>query len=160
MNNFPLFKGSRSVLVVAGIILVWCSVVSGQSICPLETVKVEKIQGRVMIPAEHGSRPLPHTKVEVEKFGNPDRFISAVETDENGMFQIDGIERGEYRLSVRYIVNAIEIVPKFDIILDVERSDVSKSNKFLSVLLTYDCAENQVKVIKMNDAGKPTSLQD
>ncbi|MBS1769610.1 MAG: hypothetical protein JSS77_08100 [Acidobacteria bacterium] len=155
MINVALVKKGRFMLTVSVIVLAGYGSSLGQSMCPLETVNIDKVQGKIIVPDEQGSHPLPHTRVELQKLGHPDSLIAAVETDENGDFQIKNIARGKYRLVVHYIVNGIEVVPKFDVILAVRRSYASQSNKYVSVLLTYDCFENQVKVIEVKHEVKP-----
>lgn len=124
--------------------------VSVQAMCPIKTLDVKKVQGQVMEMGSDQQDPiaLPNTKVELMWLGNPDVLITTVETDDKGFFEINDIKKGKYRLVVYFIVNGKAVAPKYDVILKVEKSNVSKSNQHIYISLAFDCSENIVKLVK------------
>ncbi len=121
---------------------------NAQDLCPLKTVKLNKIQGKIMAKGSRDKVPLPHTKIELERLGSPVVLVATVETDEEGFFEINNIKKGEYRLVVHYIYNGVVLNPKYNLILKVKKSNADKSKKFLYVELAFDCGNTTVKLVK------------
>lgn len=122
--------------------------IRAQSMCPLKTLKINKIQGKITAQERKNTIPLSYTKIDLQRLGDPDVLVTTVETDDKGFFEISNIPKGEYRLAVHFIVDGREIVPKYDVILKVKKSNVSESNKYICIFLAFDCGDNTAKVFK------------
>jgi len=128
--------------------IVGCSsTADAQSMCPIKTITVDSIQGKIDAIDRAGTFPLPGIRLELVRIGTVDTSIGTAVTDERGVFKLTDIPRGEYRLSVPYVYKGVEVAPIYDIVLRLKKPN-SKSKKYIHVSLSVDCGQNTVELRK------------
>jgi len=112
--------------------------------CPLKTISLAKVQGQILtIP----DAPLAGTRIDIERLGKPDTLVGSTSTDDKGFFAFNDLKKGKYRLIVHIMVNGIESLPSYPVIVNVRKSNVRENRKHVKITISSDCAENVVEVV-------------
>src|SRR5687768_1101107 len=70
-------------------------------VCVHSTLKVNHVQGHVVVNARGFEEPLPEAEVELKKYRNDEwQTKYKVTADENGFFKIADVPSGEYEIHV------------------------------------------------------------
>lgn len=123
------------------------STADAQSMCPIKTVTVDSVQGKVDAIDGASTFPLQGLKLELVRIGPVDTSLGTAVTDEKGVFKFNDIPKGAYRLSVSYVYKGVEVAPKYDLVLRLKKPN-SNSKKYIHVSLSIDCGQNTVEVRK------------
>lgn len=122
------------------------------AMCPLKTLSVNKVQGRITeIDTRKGfpDPPLAHTKVVLKRLGDEeDILVGEAETDATGFFEIAAVPKGTYRLVVYFIVDGRDITAPYHVILKVKKSKAKKSRKYIHVSMSYSCFDTTAETVR------------
>ena len=140
-------KLSFSILFVL-FILVLCSPNYGQAICPITTLKIGSVKGKVLWN-DKTVAPITRTKVELIRLGEEDFLISSTLTNENGFFEISNLEKGKYGLDVWLYVDEKPYFV-YRVALKVTKSNATKSDSLIVVKLGLDCWTSEAQRGKIN----------
>ncbi|MFN0141275.1 MAG: hypothetical protein ACKVQW_14455 [Pyrinomonadaceae bacterium] len=113
-----------------GLLLLIASVGLGQGICVFPTLKVPAIKGKVLFQKEG----VPDATIEIYSSKNPEQIIKQNVTDDQGNFEVLGLENGKYLLTAR---RQYFSVIKFTIQL----TSKNNKNKLLVIRLVPDHEE-------------------
>jgi hypothetical protein len=132
-------------LVIQGFFIFGTSV-SGQGTCSVKTFDVSNVRGKVVSQGRL-EEPVSQTKVELFKFGGHEALVQSALTDEKGFFEMNNIKKGTYRLVTWFTVRGQTFL-KYDVILNVKRSQEQKTDKSVLIKLSADCFTSDATVIK------------
>lgn len=114
-----------------------------QSSCPITKLRVGEVIGRVV---SQGKREVPVSGTKVELFRlDDDVLIKSVLTDEKGLFKIDNVKNGKYRLLVWFTLEGRTYL-KYNLILKISKNQ-KKRNQMVNVRLGIDCFDSDVHLI-------------
>jgi len=133
---------SKSYFAIISIVVFAGYSLYAQQVCPVRIVSVKFLRGHVL---DAGRNPVPikATKLELRPVGN-EKSLTTVVTDENGFFEFNKHSKGNYRLSVYFFVNGLEVAPKYDIVVKVKPSRRTSGDKDLVIKLGPSCFESSV----------------
>ncbi|MDQ3633674.1 MAG: hypothetical protein M3405_04090 [Acidobacteriota bacterium] len=117
-----------------------------QSICPIVTVKVNKVSGKILVGGRL-EEPLPNIKVELRKFDDEETLVSTAVTDKSGLFEFDNIRKGEYIFNTYFVFNN-ELYLKYRAIVKVKKSNSLNSKPSILIRFGIDCHETEIKTVK------------
>lgn len=143
-------KLSFSILLVL-IVLLLRSASYGQAICPITTLKIGGVKGKVLWN-DKTSAPITKTKVELIRLGEEDSLITSTLTDENGFFEINNLKKGKYGLDVWLYVDEKPYFV-YRVALKVTKSNAKKSNSLIVVKLGLDCWTSEAGIVKSTAAS-------
>lgn len=121
----------------------FCSNTFSQSICPIVTLKVNKVSGKIL----DGGRleePLPNIRVELRNFNDEETLVSTAITDKLGLFEFENIKKGEYIFNTYFIFND-ELYLKYRAVVKVKKSNSLKSKPSILISFGIDCHETEIK---------------
>jgi hypothetical protein len=127
----------------------YCHFMYAQQVCPIKIVTVKSLSGRI-VDAGRDAVPIKRTKLELRRIEN-EELVATVLTDENGFFEFNKLSKGSYRLSAYFLVNGLEVVPKFDIVVKLRPSHRSNHDQGLIIKLGPTCFESSVDLSPKND---------
>jgi hypothetical protein len=94
---------TRRTLFLAVLTLTFLPVLANaQGMCIPTPIKVKKVKGQVLFGYEGNRRPLPDVTVELARQSKPQKIIASTITDQNGHFQLEGINPGRYWLKTKH----------------------------------------------------------
>ncbi len=118
-----------------------------QEMCNLVKLKVGKIKGKV-VTNDDELYPFSSSQVKLFKVNNRDVLISSTITDKNGFFEIENIDKGEYRLVVWATTEKGLTLFTYDVIIRVDKNNIDKeTNQLIYVKLGGDCFDSDAKLI-------------
>lgn len=115
----------------------------GQGICHVTTLRLREVTGKVV---SQGKQDVPVSGTKVELFRlDDDVLIKSVTTDEIGLFKIDNVKNGKYRLIVWFTIEG-QTYLKYNLILRISKSRKT-SNRMVYVRLGWDCFKSDASLI-------------
>ena len=118
----------------------------GQAICPITTLKIGGIKGKVLWN-DKTAAPITKTKVELKRLDEAQSLVTSILTDENGFFEINNLKKGKYGLDVWLYVDEKPYFV-YRVALKITKSNETKSNSLLVVKLGLDCWTSEASVVK------------
>ncbi len=133
-------------VLITLILLGLCSQNYAQGICPITTLKINRIQGKVL-SNDKLQEPIRQTKVELTRLGETVSLNYSTLTNDSGYFEINNVKKGKYALGVWLTVNE---KPYFNYraAITVKKSNDSKSKDLILVNLGLDCFTSEVSISK------------
>lgn len=118
-----------------------------QEMCNLVELKVDKIKGKV-VTNDDELYPFSSSQVKLFKVNNRDVLIGSTITDKNGSFEIENIDKGEYRLVVWATTEKGLTLFTYDVIIKIDKNKKDKEiNQLIYVKLGGDCFDSDAKLI-------------
>ncbi len=117
-----------------------------QAICPIETLKVNSLNGKV-IWNDKTEAPIAKTKVDLIKLDEEQNLLSSIFTDEDGFFEFKELEKGKYAIDVWLYVDEKPYFV-YRVALKVKKSSATKSNSQIQVKLGLDCWNSEANIVK------------
>lgn len=121
-------------------------IVFSQAICPIRTLKVNKINGKILDGGK-SEEPLPEIKLELIKFDEEETIVSTVFTDKAGYFEFENIEKGKYGLIIYFVFNG-NLYLKYRAIVKAKKTDSPKVKPSILIRFGVDCHETEAISIK------------
>ena len=129
-----------------------------QGICPLPSLRVDSVKGKVVTQGKNEDEPLSQAKVELRRLDDKETLVASTVTDNGGLFEITSSPKGKYRLVIWFSVNN-QLYFKYYIKLNVVKR-VKKPKEKMSILvkLGVDCFNSEASLI--NDSQIRKNGQD
>lgn len=128
-------------LSMAGACVIWPLSAFPQSMCPIKTVKVNSLNGKV-VENSIGQNPWANVVVELRLDNETQTLSSTTVTGEDGSFIFPQVKKGKYLLDIR--TNALS---SYRLVVRTRGvNDTAKAASFL-VKLDPDCGKNEVKLL-------------
>jgi len=132
---------SRSVFGCAIVLAVGGVYASGQSMCPIKTIRVGKLLGKVVEKSDSAS-PLQNVSLELRSTDEAQSLIATTTTDKDGGFRFDSVKNGRYSIDFRPgWMDSYRLVVKF-------RSNGQTKGGSFVVKLDLDCGNNEILLRK------------
>lgn len=116
------------------------------AICPITTLKVEQVVGKV-VWADNPESPVPNTRIDLVTLGESQEIVDSMETDENGFFEFKDVKKGNYALNIYLIVGSTEVAPRYWVPLKVTRTNSTNSRRHILILRAPDCWDSDAKMV-------------
>ena len=132
---------TRSVFVCAVVLAVGAVYASGQSMCPIKTIKVGKLLGKVVERSDSAS-PLQNVSIELRSTDEAQSLIATTTTDKDGGFRFSSVKNGKYSIDFRP-----EWMESYRLVVKLRSSGQTRGGSFV-VKLDLDCGKNEVLLDK------------
>ena len=111
---------------------------SGQGVCPIETIRVNKLSGQIVENSKAKS-PWPNILVELRSSREGEPLISTARTDENGLFRFAPSKTGTYFLHVD-----TQHFPRYRLVIKFKGPSRHTKGGGFRILLDPDCGKTEV----------------
>ena len=140
-------KNSFCCFVLFGFFSLFHSQIMAQGVCPITTLKIGELKGKVVTSGRAEDEPLAQTKVELRRLDENETLVSSAVTDEKGTFEISEIKSGKYRLVVWFILNN-QLYFKYYVKLEI-KDKLKKAKRKSSILikLGIDCQSSEASLV-------------
>lgn len=160
MINKVTIKYFRVVTITVFLFLVTSETkVFSQSMCRLKTVNLEKAQGRVLYDEPNADDNV-EIKLKLYTIGDTEREIADTKINQKGFFKFEKVPKGEYRLGIFFFLNGVEVIPRYDLILKIKKSNRKKSKKYVTINLNIDCNQTIVNVVKLKSNSQIWCMEE
>lgn len=136
----------KKIFLVSIFIFVISQIVFSQAVCPITTLKINKVGGQIIAKGKLAT-PIPNQKIELRNLDEKETFVSETITNENGEFEFSGIKKGKYAFNVDFVLNGSYLL-KYRAIVKVKKSNSSKSKPSILILFGGNCWETEALTIK------------
>ncbi len=118
----------------------------GQAICPITTLKISGVKGKVLWN-DKTVAPITKTKVDLKRLDGEQSLVTSTLTDENGFFEINNLKKGKYGLDVWLYVDEKPYFV-YRVALKVTKSNETKVSSLIVAKLGLDCWTSEASVVK------------
>lgn len=119
--------------------------VHAQDLCPVKTVVVNSVQGRVFGGGSEVT-PIVGTLVELRTISAENRLVESTRTDKEGRFRFQNQDDGNYRVIVHLEIEGRDVMPSFDFIARIKKGKAP--GRELRIVLEMDCAYTVIQRVK------------
>lgn len=117
------------------------------AICPITTLKVKQVVGKV-VWADNPESPVSNTRIDLVTLGESQELLESMKTDENGFFEFRDVKKGKYALNVYLLIaGSTEVAPRYWVPLKVTRSNSTNSRRHILILRAFDCWDSEAKLV-------------
>jgi hypothetical protein len=101
-----MFENKSSIRFILLLLLYFVSSAGpslAQGICDVKSFRLDKVRGKVVSDGPKGYEPIIRAKVELWRIGGEDEddvLVASTSSDERGLFEINNMKKGLYRLEV------------------------------------------------------------
>lgn len=128
------------------IVLILSSQIFAQSMCPITTLTVNRIRGKVLTNDQQ-QVPIKQAKVELFSLGETDSLVASAFTDDLGYFNITNVQKGKYAIEAAFAVEGVTHL-KYRFVLKVKKSNDTRSSALIMVKLDANCFDSEVSISK------------
>lgn len=140
MLRIPLLRTLS--MFLTGVFVISPISIYSQSVCPIKTVKVGSLNGRV-VDAVKGVAPWTNVTVVLRANNDEQTRLSSTTTDENGYFKFRTRTEGRYLLDF-----STSMFPTYRAVVRLGNSRKTSAKPWLIVRLGSDCWESDIAPLK------------
>ncbi len=128
------------------LLIVFAVPILANTTCPIETVSVPNLRGKVVGEWKNGLYPIASTRIEVRRIDDKQSLIFTTKTNASGYFELRSIKKGSYQLIVfRYANDQIMFRYTISLQLIKKKTKVDDGTSIL-VTLGIDCYDSKVAI--------------
>ena len=128
-----------------------------QDVCRMRTVKLDRVQGQIFLDpptnddaevTKSQNKLTQEYRLELVALEKPESRVGSATADDDGYFAVEGVRKGKYRLRAYYYLNGENVIPYYDLILKIRKTNKVKSSKYVRIDLETDCNATLVSILK------------